>query len=159
MSLFNAAEIADIGIDKEKKRREFYALVAEKFEDKDIKDVFIKLRDWEDSHIQKFTEIRSKISQSETTDSYPGEMGDYMNSLMDDTLYKEVSPEQFAQKVSTPLSAVQYGIGFEKDAILFFNEFMGVASDSDKKTIKQLIEEEKEHIIFLSNLKNKIDKK
>ena len=158
MGLFNAAEIADIGIDKEKKRREFYALVAEKFDDKDIKDVFIKLRDWEDLHVQKFTEIRGKISQSETTDSRPGEMGDYIKFLMDDTLYKEVSPAEFAKKVTTPLSAVQYGIGFEKDAILFFTEFMGVVSDNDKKIIKQLIDEEKEHIIFLSNLKNKISK-
>jgi rubrerythrin len=159
MSLFNAAEIADIGIEKEKKRKEFYARVAEKFTDKDIKTLFTQLRDWEDTHIKKFSEIRDKISQSEATDSYPGEMSDYVKSLVDDTLYKEVSPAQFAKKVTTPLSAIQYGIGFEKDAILFFNEFMAVALDSDKGTIKQLIEEEKEHIVFLSNLKNKLARK
>ena len=112
MGLFNAAEIADIGIEKEKKRKEFYARVAEKFTDKDIRAVFTQLRDWEDMHIKKFSEIRGKISQPEATDSYPGEAGDYVKSLMDDTLYKEVSSEQFARKVTTPLSAIQYGIGF-----------------------------------------------
>jgi len=159
MGLFNAAEIADIGIEKEKKRKEFYGRVAEKFSDKDIKELFTKLRDWEDKHIKKFTEIREKVSQSEATDSYPGEMNDYIKSLMDDTLYKEVSPEEFSKKVTTPISAVQYGIGFEKDAILFFNEFLNLISESDKKIIKQLIDEEKDHIVYLSNLKNKINKK
>ncbi|MFH1622363.1 MAG: ferritin family protein [Candidatus Omnitrophota bacterium] len=158
MGLFNATEIADIGIEKEKMRKEFYARVAEKFSDKDIKELFTKLRDWEDTHIKKFTEIREKLSQSETTGSYPGEMNDYIKSLMDDTLYKEISPEQFSNRVTTPVSAVQYGIGFEKDAILFFNEFINTVSDNDKKIIKQLIEEEKSHIIFLSNLKKKINK-
>ena len=158
MGLFNAAEIADIGIEKEKKRKEFYARVADKFEDKDVKDIFTKLRDWEDMHIKKFTELKSKISQPTATDSYVGEAADYIKSLMDDTLYNEVSPEQFAKKVTTPISAVQYGIGFEKDAILFFNEFMAVVSENDKKIIKKLINEEKEHIVYLSNLKTKIDK-
>lgn len=159
MGLFNAAEIADIGIEKEKKRKEFYARVAEKFQDKDIKNVFTQLRDWEDAHIKKFSEIRDKIDQSEATDSYTGELNDYVKALMDDTLYKEVSPEEFAKKVTTPISAVQYGIGFEKDAILFFSEFLNVVSENDKKVIRQLIEEEKQHIVFLSDLRNKIGKK
>jgi rubrerythrin len=159
MALFNAAEIADIGIEKEKKRKEFYARVAENFNDKDIKQLFTSLRDWEDSHIKKFTEIRNKAQDPEATDSYPGELNDYVKALMDDTLYREVSPGEFSKKVTTPISAVQYGIGFEKDAILFFNEFMHFVSENDKKLIKQLIDEEKQHIVYLSELKNKIAQK
>jgi rubrerythrin len=54
-NVFNAAEIIDMGIEKEKKRRDFYALVAESFSDEEIKGLFTKLRDWEETHIEKFS--------------------------------------------------------------------------------------------------------
>ena len=76
---------------------------------------------------------------------------------MDDRLYKEVSPDSFSKNVETPISAVQYGIGFEKDAILFFREmlpFMGAHKDA----VQKLINEEKQHIVYLTELKRKLDR-
>ena len=37
-NVFNAAEIIDMGIEKEKRRRDFYGAVAAKFKEKDLKD-------------------------------------------------------------------------------------------------------------------------
>lgn len=156
-NLFNAAEVMDMGIEKEKKRRDFYGLVAENFSDKEMKGLFVNLRDWEEEHIKKFTEIRKGVKEPEATDSYPGELGDYIKSLVDDRLYKEVSPDSFSKNVKTPLSAVQYGIGFEKDAILFFKEmlpFMG----ANKDAVQNLINEEKQHVVYLTELKRKLEK-
>ncbi|MFH1854036.1 MAG: ferritin family protein [Candidatus Omnitrophota bacterium] len=155
-NLFNAAEIMDMGIEKEKKRRDFYGLTAEKFSDKAMKDLFAKLRDWEETHIKKFTGIKSGIKEQEATDSYPGELSEYIKALVDDKLYKEVSPASFSKNVKTPLSAIQYGIGFEKDAILFFMEmlpFMG----ANKGAVQKLIDEEKQHIVYLTELKRKLE--
>lgn len=155
MNIFNAPEIIDIGIEKEKKRRDFYGRVAEAFEDKDMKELFTRLRDWEEAHIKRFSEIRKGAKDSEATESYPGESKAYTDALLDDTLYKEVSPSEFSHKVKTPLSAVQYGINFEKDAILFFNEFLSVALPQDRDAVRQLLNEEKQHLIYLTRLKEK----
>ncbi|UCC95919.1 MAG: ferritin family protein [Candidatus Omnitrophota bacterium] len=156
MNIFNAAEIVDLGIEKEKKRRDFYGLVAEKFENKDLKELFTKLKEWEELHIKKFTEIRGKVKDEEPVESYEGELATYMQVLVDDKLYAEVMPDNFSDNVKSPLRAIQYSIGFEKDAILFFNELLPYTSARNKDLIIELTKEEKKHIVYLHELRSRI---
>jgi len=157
-NVFNAAEVIDMGIEKEKKRRDFYGLVSEKFKDKEINSLFSRLRDWEDEHIKKFSQIRDEVKGSEITESYQGEFGSYIRAMVDDRLYSEASPSGFAKNVKTPLDAIRYGIGFEKDAILFFDELIQYMSAHNKDKIEKLINEEKQHIIFLNELRKRYEK-
>jgi rubrerythrin len=154
-NVFNAAEVIDLGIEKEKKRRDFYGLVATRFKENDMKDLFSRLRDWEDEHIKKFTDIRNSVEESEMVESYDGEREAYMKSLVDDMLYSQVSADAFSKNVTSKLSAITYGIGFEKDAILFFNELLTYMTPHHREKIQELINEEKKHIIYLSELKKK----
>ncbi|MFH0826267.1 MAG: ferritin family protein [Candidatus Omnitrophota bacterium] len=156
MNIFHISEVVDMGIEKEKKRRDFYDLVARSFQDEAAKKLFLRLRDWEVAHIKKFTEIKESLGEEESAESYPGELSAYMRSLVDDKLYNQVTPQEFSQNVKTVLDAIQYGLGFEKDAILFFSELKSYASDTHKEVIQQLIDEEKQHIIYLINLKKEM---
>jgi len=155
-SVFKLTEIVDMGIEKEKARRDFYDLVSKQFQEKELKDLFTRLRDWEDEHIKKFNEIRDTLNEPDSAESFPGEATSYVKTLVDDMLYKQVSAEQFSNNVKTPLSAIEYGIGFEKDAILFFVELATYAVSSKKEVIQKLVDEEKQHIIYLTELKKKI---
>ena len=152
-NVFNAAEIIDMGIAKEKKRRDFYGYAADKFNDKDMRDLFARLRDWEDEHIKKFTDIRKSTETYEVRESYQGEFAAYMKFVVDDTLYAQISAEWFTKNVTQPLAAVQYGIGFEKDAILFFSELLKYMMGPNREKVEELIGEEKKHLIYLSELK------
>lgn len=156
-NVFNTAEVIDMGIEKEKKRRDFYALVAKKFDDKDMKELFSRLRDWEEAHIKKFTEIRNSIEESETIESYSGELETYMKSLVDDKLYREVSGGAFGKSVKTPIQAIRYGMGFEKDAILFFVELLKYTTPVHTGKIVELVNEEKKHLIYLADLEKKFE--
>jgi len=156
-NVFNAAEVIDMGIEKEQKRRDFYAYTAEKFKEKDMKELFSRLRDWEDTHIKKFTEIRNTLDESETTESFKGEFAAYVKVTVDDILYKQVSAEWFAKNVREPLTAIHYGIGFEKDAILFFNELLKFMTPYHKEKVEELINEEKKHLLYLTELKQKYE--
>lgn len=154
-NVFNAAEIIDMGIEKEKKRRDFYGRVAKEFKEKDLKKLFGDLRDWEDAHVKKFTEIRNSVADEEIAESYQGEFGAYIRSLVDDKLYREVAASSFARNIKTPLDAIERGIGFEKDAILFFNELVEYMPSHNKEKVRTLVDEEKKHIIYLSELRVK----
>lgn len=156
-NIFSAAEIIDMGIEKEKRRRDFYGYVADNFKEKDMKDLFSRLRDWEEEHIKKFTEIRNSSKTYETSESYDGEIASYMKYLVDDMLYRQVSAQWFTANVKEPLAAIHYGIGFEKDAILFFSELARYMTGPDKNRIEELIGEEKKHLIYLSELKKKYE--
>ncbi len=156
MNIFSLSEIVDLGVEKEKKRRDFYGLCAERFSRKEMKELFGKLKDWEEEHIKKFSGIRASIKEIKETEGYEGELNSYMQALLDDKLYNDVSPSKFSANVKTPLDAISYGIGFEKDSIIFFGEIMNYTADDRKDVIKKLIEEEKQHIIYLANLKEKV---
>lgn len=157
-NVFSAAEIIDIGIVKEKKRRDFYGYTADKFKEKEMKDLFSKLRDWEGEHVKKFTDIRNSTETYEIKESYQGEFASYMKFVVDDMLYNQVSAQWFAKNVKESIAAIQYGIGFEKDAILFFSELLKYMMGSNKEKIEELINEEKKHLIYLSELKAKYTK-
>ncbi len=154
-NLFHIAEVLDMGIDKEKKRRDFYAKVADNFKDKEIRNLFMQLRDWEKAHVAKFTQIRNEMSDVETPESFPGELEQYMNSLVDEKLYRDVSAELFSSKISSPLNAIDYGLQFERDAILFFSELWRYVPDYSKQIVEELIGEERKHVVFLAALREK----
>jgi len=70
-------------------------------------------------------------------------------------LYQQISPEWFAKNVKEPLAAINYGMSFEKDAILFFSELIGYVISQSKDKLQQLINEEKKHLVYLAELKKK----
>ena len=154
-NIFNVAEVIDMGIEKEKKRRDYYGLTAEKFKELDMKDLFTRLRDWEAEHITKFTGIRNSVEDAEVMENYQGEFEAYMKALVDDMLYDQVSADQFAKFVKTPLDAIRFGIEFEKDAILFFRELLSYMTPNHTEKVEELICEEKKHLIYLTELKRK----
>lgn len=153
-SILNVVDVVDIGIVKEKARRDFYNAVSKTFTDKPLIDLFRKLRDWEEAHVKKFQLIRDGLKIEKAHESYPGEMSSYINALVDDRLYREVGPESFKKHIKTPVDAIEYGIVFEKDAILLFIELAQYVRSSHKEVIMQLIEEEKQHMIYLERLKS-----
>lgn len=157
-NVFNAAEVVDMGIAKEKKRRDFYGRVAESFaKDRAMRKLFADLKGWEEAHIKKFTQIRMGMEEAEVIESYQGEFEAYIKALVDDKLYDQVAPANFKRSVKKPLDAIRYGIGFEKDSILFFGELLRYMSGPHKDKVQLLINEEKQHLIYLSQLKKKFE--
>lgn len=155
MSILKLVDVVDIGIEKEKARRDFYEQVSRHFDDGEIRDLFQKLRDWESTHIKKFETIRSTLESRQIAESYPEEMQHYINALVDDRLYHEVSGDEFAKNVKDPVQAIQYGIGFEKDAILLFMELARYVQESNKDVIEKLMDEERQHVVSLLKLRKK----
>ena len=147
-NIFSAAEVIDMGIIKEKKRRDFYGYAAEAFKTRDTGELFTRLRDWEEQHIKKFTDIRNTLEETEVSETHEGELAVYMKVAVDDVLYNQVSVEWFAKNVKNELEAIRYGMGFEKDAILFFNELLGYMNPQHKEKVQELINEEKKHLIY-----------
>ena len=159
MNIFNARELIDMGIAKEKKRRDFYGLAADRFQDAGLRKLFTDLQAWEETHIKRFSEIRESVKELEATDSYPGELDSYINAIIDEKLYNDVSPDNFSRNVKDPIDAVKYGIGFEKDAILFFREVIAFMPAAKRPSIESLIEEEKKHLLYLVELKRSLQAK
>ncbi len=157
MAILQPSDIVDIGIEKEIKRRDFYALAAEQFSDNaDLARLFGQLRDWEEAHIKKFERIREEVKGGNYAESYSGEIHEYMAAVVNGDLYKNLDAESFALNIKTPEAALDAGIGFEKDAILFFGGLANFVDPKAREVIKELIAEEQMHMLQLFEMKKKL---
>jgi rubrerythrin len=157
VNILQPAEIVEIGIEKEKKRRDFYALAAERFKgEEELGKLFTRLRDWEIEHIRKFEAIRDSVQKAQYTESYPGETEGYMDAIVDSDLYAKITPEKFQEIVKTPLDAIDRGIGFEKDAILFFSRLASFIDSASSEIVDRLVKEEQQHMLYLFNMKKEM---
>jgi len=152
-TIFNMAEVVDIGIEKEKARRDFYRAAAEASPEGEVKELFEKLAGWEEDHVRRFEEIRAGLEEKEPPESFPGEEVKYMRALVADQLYRDTTPQQAAIAASTPRAAIDRGIEFEKDAILFFRSLGLFLSPDRREIIERLVGEEKDHLVYLLNLR------
>ncbi len=154
-NMLKVIDVVNLGIEKEITRRDFYGQVAKAFDEEELSALFHRLRDWEDGHIQKFKGIRKSVENRKLVESYPGEMTRYMETLVDESLYTGISGKSFAKTITHPLEAIDRGIQFEKDAILFFMELLPYIQESDKSAIMEMVFEERRHMLYLIGLKRK----
>jgi rubrerythrin len=146
-------EIMDMGIEKEKLRRDFYAELAKKFPVGKLHDLFVQLKKWEDLHVEMIIKLRDKLDEPHLFEFSAGDLEPYWQFLLKDKLHNLISAADFCKKVETPLQALDYAIGFEKDAVLFFSELVDVVDAKHKPIIAKLVEEEKKHVVHLSEQK------
>jgi rubrerythrin len=150
--LFSAREIVEAAVEKEKKRKGFYSKVAELSTHGDMKDLFQFLTEEEQRHVETFLSIRDRLPEESHTTEYTEEMQAYMDSVIDDRLYAKIDSKEFVQQAIDAKNVFRLAIGFEKDAILYFREFVPHLSESDRKVVEELIEQEKGHIRRLADM-------
>lgn len=144
--------ILEIGLEKEKARQSFYKCMAEQTDQEAFKVLFTKLSDWEKGHVKVFEQFKSSLGgQSVPLD---GEMADYFEAMIEGRFYDQMDSDAFLKDLDSPLDAVEIAISFEKDAILFFMELLSHVHASAKPVIQKLIEEERQHIVYLIKLKH-----
>ena len=84
--IFSAREIAEAAVEKERKRREFYAKVTELSKDAEVKKLFQFLKEEEDRHVAAFEKIRDNQPKDAHLEEYDEDMQAYMDSVVDDRL-------------------------------------------------------------------------
>ncbi len=156
--LFSVRRIAEAAVEKEKRRRAFYAKVRELCTDRTMKDLFQFLTDEEDRHVAAFTRLRDSLPAETRAEEYDEEMDAYMDSVIDDRLYSKIDSAEFVEKAITSKEVFRLAIGFEKDAILYFGEFMPFLTDADREIVSGLIEDEKGHIRKLADVQKQMNR-
>lgn len=154
--IFSAREVVEAAVEKEKKRKGFYAAVAELSTDRAMKDLFQFLTEEEARHVAAFTQIRDSLPEEPDSGEYSADMDAYMDSVIDDRLYSHIDSKEFVQKAIDARNVFSLAIGFEKDAILYFREFIPYLSESDRKVVEELIEQEKGHIRKLAEMQRRM---
>ncbi|MBE0619307.1 MAG: hypothetical protein IH605_01820 [Burkholderiales bacterium] len=156
-TVFTAREIAEAAVEKEMKRRDFYANVTKLSTNPEMTKLFEFLTAEEDRHVATFVKLRDGVSVEEVRpEEYDADMEAYMDSVVEERLYSKIGSEDFVQKAIDAKDVFRLAIALEKDAILFFWEFLPYVNEKDKQVVKTLMDEEKGHIRLLWKMKQQL---
>ena len=151
---FSVSEVVQMGIQIEKNGKDFYSRVAELAKTDKVKEAFLFLESEEEKHIKVFKEILSGVEKYEPLESYPEDYFAYLKALSENYVFtEEKMGEEVARKSKDEREAIEAGIGFEKDSILFYQEMKNLIKGETHETIDRLIDEEKKHLTKLYQLK------
>ena len=159
-NIFAGSEIVEIGIQIEKNGRDFYATLAGQSVSPKAREVFGYLAGEEEKHIAVFQKILDKVEKYEPAESYPGEYFAYMSALAQEHIFTQKDKgKAVAQKIKSDIEALETGVGFEKDSIIFYEGMKKVVPEHDHRTIEQLIAQEQNHLLQLLGIKQALAKK
>lgn len=156
-NIFAGSEIVEIGIQIEKNGRDFYNTLEKKSKNQKTSQIFKYLSDEEEKHIKVFQEILVKTEKYEPTGLYADEYFAYMNALASEHVFtKENKGEEIAKTIKSDMEAVNMGIGFEKDSIIFYEGMKKAVPEYDLALVDKLIMQEQDHLRILFDLKESL---
>ena len=157
VNIFRGSEIVELGIQIEKNGRDFYSTLVKQSKNQKAKETFKYLAGEEEKHIAVFQNILDSVHKYEPPETYPGEYFAYMNALASDYVFTQKEKgKEIAKRTRSDKEAINLGIGFEKDSILFYEGMRKVVPPYDHKIVNELISQEQDHLRQLSNLKKNL---
>lgn len=156
-NIFSASEVVEMGIQIEKNGWDFYNGVAGLSRNPAAKELFEFLAGEEKKHIKRFEGILSEVKKYEPSEAYPGEYFAYLKTLSEGHVFtKENKGKEAAKNIKTESQALDLALGFENESIVFYEGMKKVVLEDEQRILDKLIEEEKEHVRKLTELKGKL---
>lgn len=149
---FSGMEILQVAVRIEDNGIIFYEQLMLGARRPELKTTFEYLAGQEKIHKQVFTKMEEGAGKSYEVESYPGEEGAYLKSLADSILFTPDKVREMAAKASDQ-QALDLALSFEKDAVLFYSDMAGIVRDQDKKIVDWVIDQEKNHVKRILDLK------
>jgi rubrerythrin len=156
-NIFAGSEIVELGIQIEKNGRDFYGTLAAQSKNPSAVKVFGYLAGEEEKHIAVFQKILEKTQRYEPPQVYAEEYLAYMSALAGEHIFtRKEQGKKAAEKISSDNEAVDTGIRFEKESIIFYEGMKKAVPDYDQKIVDELILQEQNHLVQLTGLKKNL---
>lgn len=155
--IMKAREVLDLVIQAEEKGLNLYKTLAKNSRNFHVREVFEELAGQEEKHLDEIRQWEDKIAPEAPVEAYPGEYSLYMKAMADESTFKcDKACELYLEKDVREGDAVQAGITFEKDFILFLHGLKKRVKAEDRAIVDTLIATEETHLQKLYALKKKI---
>ena len=157
MNIFKASELLKIAVQIEKNGLAFLNEAKNKAKSSTAQEAFDYLAKQELEHERIFTELLEKVGDYQPAESYPGEYAMYLEALAGENIFTaDEEVKNIVKKATSDPEAVQIGIGFEKDSIIFYNDMKKFVPVSGQAIVDKIIEEVKKHLVKLFELKKNL---
>jgi len=152
--IFSGSELLEIAVEIEKNGRDFYNTLIEKSKNTEVREMFKYLSREEERHITVFKDMLGKIGNYKPASINAEDYYAYMNLLASEHVFtRKDKGKEFASKAATDIAAIDMGIGFEKDSIVFYQGMKKAVPHKEEKIVDEIISEEQEHLKQLLDFK------
>ncbi len=154
MDNYSAAEIIEQAVQTEKLGYEFYTVMAKRFETSEkLQKLFETLAIKEREHERTFAALKERIGNRMLEGWDEASM--YLRAVVESEFFlgKHKSLPSLENLESVD-EAVRYAMGFERETLLYYYGLRDVIKDRD--IINEIINEEKSHILWLSEFKKSL---
>ena len=149
-----ASELLQFAVRIEENGEKFYRKVAETSKDKKIGEMFAFLAREEAEHKDTFEGMIPEIEKYEPSETYPPEYFTYLRAYADNIVFTaQIDKDLPEQEKVDPVSAIDFGLRREFDSIAYYKEMIGFVPAKQQDSINKVIEEERKHVVKLSELK------
>lgn len=159
----NEDEVYRVGICIEQAGLAFYTKMAEKADDPATKRVFKRLAKDEQMHLELFEALDLKTAGGigARPADQDSELSNYVCSIVDGGIFKSLGEMDKLQKRKfNAESALELALQVEKDAVLYYSEaYRASRKRAAKLALERLIEEEKGHVVELTNRLERLRKR
>ena len=151
--------IIDYAMRAERDGINFYMKAAKKFNDRELKDLFMQLAKEEAKHLERFIGIKAKAEKKGVDQCFRAEVSDYLDTIIREGLFpKGDSMVKRLEKVKDVEGACAIAMEAEKNAIMLYSELSKVSKDKDqKKILDDITKEERSHIVMVGNVRADYD--
>lgn len=151
MENYSVTEIIEQAVQTEKLGYEFYISMANRFEkDEKFRELFETLAVKEQEHEKTFADL--KESAEEQMPEGWDEASKYLRAIVESEFFLGTNKSlPSLEHLETIEDAVRFAMGFEKETLLYFHSLKDIVKE--KGPINRIIDEEKSHILWLSEFK------
>lgn len=155
--IFSAEDVVKIAVEIEKRGRDFYSSLIDRFDDAAVVDIFRTMTTEETKHEQLFSAFLQDFKNIRIRDGFNEERGYFMEALASAHIFiNDESLEQRVKKIKTSLDAIDLAIEFEKDSVVYFTGMKEYVFEDDQGIIDSLAKEEMLHVVRLLDMKNEV---
>ncbi len=154
MDKFSTREVIEQAVQTEKLGCEFYTAMAKRFkENEKLKNLFEMLAVNEQQHEKRFSELKNKIEDEEIENWE--EVSQYLRAIVESEFFLGKNKSlPLLEHVKTANDALNFALEFEKETLLYYHSLNNIIDEKD--VMNDIIKEEKQHIIWLHELKRSL---
>ncbi len=155
-SLFGK-DLVELAIKMERYGHAFYDSLAKGAKNEKVKGLFAFLAQEEQKHIKNFESLSQNIGDYRPPGVHSGLDESVLQVMVDMNIFTDSNAwRDAARKAETEAQALNVGIDFEKESLLFYHELKPYVREVDEGIVEAVLKQEKEHLLRLSALKKEM---
>ena len=158
-NIFSPQEILRIAIKIEENGKKLYEALEKKTGNVVMRDAWAYLKDQEEVHRKTFQAMLDNVGDYIVYEFSPGEYDAYIKAIASGYIFtQELIVKKTGEGFKSDLEAIDFGIYIEKESILTYSALRGYILTEKHQVLDKVIDEEKNHLVKLTILKDEIRK-